>query len=243
MGVTIDQIFRTAYTYAGLVYLEQTGLGPDQTEDCRQAYNSMVDSWRADGTLIHHVKRIVFDLVSSKADYSIGPGGDWDTDRPMRLERIGILLTNQSPQAEIPLQPLTLDEWQNWRLKTQTINWPQFFFYELDFPLGIVHLLYVPTDQNSVALYLEQPLAQIDAVGDELLDFPPNYQELIESNLAVRIAMRHPDRAKLSPEVRGMAMSTMQQARMNNRRPLVRHSDIESRFGRSNVLSGNRYPF
>lgn len=240
MPLTIDQLFYGAYRDAGLVLLEQTGLNPDQTEEARQIYNRMADAWALDGLTISHVARTLFPITPSVGDYTVGPSGDWDTPYPTRVERASVILTNQSPSVERPLIPLTLGEWQEWRLKQQTTNWPLWFFYEPSFPLGIMHLLFVPTDGNQIALYLEEKLIRIDATGDTLLSFRDGYEDAITSNLAVRIASRTPG-SNISADVKELARSSLHLVKMANNRPLKRSSDMEKRGGRSNVYAGSRY--
>lgn len=241
-AITVDALFYSAYREAGMVPIEGTGLNDDQTEECRTLFNRMIDRWRGEGTTIYHIGRTVFPITPGKGDYNIGPSQDFDCPWPMRLERAGIILTSETVQPEYPIFPLTLDEWQYWTLKQQATNWPRRFFYEKSYPIGIVHLLYVPTDANNIALYMEQPLDEITATGDELIDLPPVYQEAVETNLAVRIAARNPGRSQISPMTVELAKSSLDQVRTNNARPLKRTTDLDRRGGcRSNVYSGNRY--
>lgn len=242
MSITVDRLFYGAHRSARLVTLEQTILNPDQTEEARQTYNSMVDGWRADGATISHIAREIFDINPAQADYSIGPNGDWDTEWPDRIERAGILVTqNGNPVPEYPMHVLTIDEYQLWTLKTQETNWPWCLWYERSGPpLGTVHLLYVPTDGNQVALYLEQFLLPIDATGDTTIEFPPGYQEAIESNLAVRLAARTPG-AQLAPGMEEIARTSFMRIKNANNRPLARVSDFQHGSYRSSVYNGNRY--
>lgn len=266
-GITIDQLFYDAYRDAGVPgILEQSELPPDFTEEARTQYNRMVDSFQLDGGTISHVARLLFQINPNQGDYTVGPGGDWDpgqpasasspgynygqsasiaTNYPVRLERASMVLTTQQYDGagppEYPIFPLTIDEWQNWTLKDQTTNFPRRYFYEPSFPLAVFHLLYVPYDADQVALYLEETLAQIDATSDAILIFRPGYQDMLTSNLAIRIAARTPG-AQPSEYVRELAESSLDRIRMNNNRPLSRANDmtVSSRW-RSNVYLGNRY--
>lgn len=226
-----------------MLQLEQTILGPDQTEEARQIYNVLADSWRLRGLTISHVYRQLFPIIPSQADYAIGPNGDIDIPWPERLDRVSVVVSGSTPNPEYKLWPLTVDDWQHWVVKTETANWPNGYFYERKYPIGILHLLYVPTDGNQLALYLETSLPQIDATGDELIDFPPGYQQAIQSNMAVLLAARYPTKAKLSPITSALARSSLMAIEQANNRPLSRTTLLsESRYGgRSNVLLGNRY--
>jgi hypothetical protein len=258
-SITVAQLFYDSYADAGMIQLEQTGLNPDQIAEAQQLYNRMIDAFQLDGMICSHVARLLFPITPSVGIYTVGPNGDFDpvngisaagpagqiaSNYPVRIERAGAVVTTNSGASgppEFPMRPLTTDEYQLWILKQQTSNWPWCYYYEPAFPLGILYLLYMPTDANQVALYLEQTLAQIDATEDALLQFRPGYYDMIASNLAVRIAARHPDRAKLSDSTRELARSSLSLVRMANDRPLSRSNDMSAHSGRQSVYTGNRY--
>lgn len=239
-SLTVDQLFNAAYGYAGLLDFEQVGLGADETEQSRQTYNSMVDAWRSDGLTVSHIQRLLFQLIPNQGDYTIGEGGDFDTAWPDRVERAGIVLTEENPQPEYKLYQLTIDEYQEWVLKGQSTNWPFRYWYERSFPLGILHFLYIPTDTNQVALYLEEHILPINTTGNAIIEYQPGYQEAIETNLAVRLAMKLP-RAQLKPGVEVLARSSLALIKNANNRPLVRESDLGRQGGRTNIWAGNRW--
>jgi len=262
--ITVQQLFYDAYADAGLIAFEQTGLNPDQVAECQQIYNRFIDSLQLDGMTCSHVARLLFPITPSKGIYTVGPNGDWDpaqgttlagvagqiaSNYPVRIERASAVVTTEPNflgPPEYPMRMLSIDEYQSWILKQQTSNWPWCAYYEPAFQssggLGILHLLYVPTDADQVALYLEETLAQIDATQDAPVMFRPGYYDMIASNMAVRIAARHPDKANLSDITRELARSSLSLVRMANNRPLSRANDMANRWGdRRNVYSGNRY--
>lgn len=257
MSYTARELFYAGYQYAGMVELEQSGLNADQEEDARRMFNGMVDTWRADGYTVSHIKRELFQIVANQGDYNIGPGQQWDTDWPDRIERAGVVLTTQPSQGggppEYPMSMFTVDEYQLWILKGQATNFSWCAWYERqDPPAGIVHLLYVPTEADKVALYLEKPLSQIAIAGGTPpnyaavpLIFQPAYQEALEANLARRILMRAPHRSRLDAdakaELRNLARTGMSLIRNANNRPLSRQTDLTPTRFVSNIFQGNRY--
>ena len=258
-GLTVTQLFYDAYRDAGLVRLEQAGLNADQVEECRTQFNRMIDSLQLDGGMVSHVARLLFNVIPGKGDYSVGIGGDLDpgqpvssssaiaSNYPVRIERAGILLTSiPSPVgagfAEIRLWPMTLDEWQSWVYKQQTTTYSRHYFYEPAYPLGVFHLVYVPTESDQIVLYIEETLAQITSTGDAALDFRPGYQDMLTSNLAMLIGQRTPGwQPPLTLPERARASLAL--IRMNNNRPLARASDAHGYPARwrSAVRLGNRY--
>lgn len=236
MSNTIDELFYAAYRDAGLIAEEGTGLHSAQTEEARKIFNRMANSWALDGLKCWQVKRMVFNITSGKGRYSIGKGGDFDTQRPNDIERGSVIVVNQNPSPEWPLEKLTLQEWQEWRLKDLSITWPAAFYFdpELDVSGGAgnavayVNFLFVPGDSNQVALYLKQSLSPIDATGDTILDFADGYEEAIETNMAVTLAARRPG-SNISPLTIQAAQRSLRQIKISNHRPVHMQSDYPVR--------------
>lgn len=264
--LTIGQLFYDAYRDAGIPgIMHQSGLNPDQVEEARTQYNRMIDTMELDGGTISHVARLLFNLVPNKGDYTLGPNGDLDpaapancsnpgynypsasiaSNYPVRLQRASMVLSTQNYAGagppEYKLFPLTLDEWQAWTLKGQSTNFPRHYFYEPSFPLATFHLLYVPTENDQLALYIDEVLANIDAASDAILQFRPGYQDLLTGALAMRLSDRYPE-AQIKPGVIERTREARDYIRMNNNRPLSKATDMSagSRF-RSNIYNGNRY--
>jgi hypothetical protein len=263
-SITAQQLFYDSYADAGLIILEQTQLNPDQVAECQQLYNRMIDSWQLDGWMCSHVARLLFPLTPSKGIYTVGPNGDFDpaqgttlagvvgqigSNYPVRIERASAVVTTEPNflgPPEYPIHMMSIDEYQAWILKQQTSNWPWCAYYEPAFQasggVGILHLLYVPTDADQIALYLEETLTQIDATQDALLNFRPGYYDLIASNMAIRIAARHPKTAVVADSTKELARSSMSLVKMANHRPLARGNDFAPERDRiSTIFTGNRF--
>lgn len=241
-GITVQEFFQSCYREAGMVPLEGTGLAPEQNEECRKLFNRMIDDWRSEGLTIYHVGRTLFDIIPGKGDYTIGINQDFDCPWPERITRAGFVLTGQTLDPEYEIYPLTVEEWADWTYKKQATNWSQRYYYEKSYPIGVMHLLYVPNDVNQLALYMEEPLQEINATGDQLFDLPPGYQTVCETNLGKAIAARNPGRSNISKLTLDKADSSLDQLRSNNRRGLKRSTDLSrGRNFRSNVYEGNRY--
>lgn len=259
--ITARNIFYNGYSSAGMVELEGSFLNPDQEEDARQLYGMMVLSWSAEGYYVPHISRELFNLVANQSAYTIGPAANWVIDpMPREIDRAGVVLTTQTVTAagppEYEMKILTVDEWRLWTLKGQTTNFPWCLWYEkAGPPNGIVHVVYVPTDANKVALYLERPIQPIAAqpsIGGQppnystvTLDLRPEFVEAIINNLALRILRRRPGKSQLDARAREdlkeAAMSGMRLISRNSIRPLSRETDLSHSGGRSNIWVGNRY--
>ncbi len=78
----------------------------DQVEPLQAAWaidglrrlNNMIRLWETESLTIPYVDREVFPLVANQNTYTIGPGGQFETSRPMGLEGASLLL-NANPQS------------------------------------------------------------------------------------------------------------------------------------------------
>ena len=260
MSVTVSQLFYDAYRDSQLVALEQTGLNTDQVEEARTQFNRLIDSLALDGGMVSHIARLGFNVIPGKGDYTVGENGDLDpgqpvfassaigSNYPVRIERASVLITSQttppgSGPPELELYPMTIDQWQAWVYKQQTTTYSRHYYYEPSYPLGIFHMLYVPTESDQIVLYIEETLAQIDATGDEILNFRPGYQDMLTTELAMRIGRRRPG-WRPTPELAEASRSSKSLVKMANARPLSRTTDApgSGTRWRSNIFtSSGRY--
>jgi hypothetical protein len=247
MSITQDDLFYGAHRDAGLILLPGTGLNAEQTEEARKVFNRLVDSLRMDGLKCWRVSRVLFPLVSKQGSYGIGPDGDWVVTRaPVNIQRGSVIVTSTTPTIEYPMEKLSEQEYQEWRLKDLSTSWPAAFYYErpmydgssgqLD---GTVHLMFVPGEANQAALYLEESISPIDATGNSILEFPVGYQEVIETNMAKTLAARDP-RSKISPLTIEAANKSMRAIKIANFRPRQMESDYPTNDVRQHDGWGNR---
>jgi hypothetical protein len=149
------------------------------------------------------------------------------------------------PQPEYTIHPLTVDEYQGWILKKQQTNWGQYYWYERAQPYGIVHLLYVPSNANLCALYLEDAISRIDVGENPTLEDinvtgPPGFQLMLETNLGRALAARNPTKAHISEDTLELARRSLMDFQGPNSRPMKKTSDL-SWGRRPNIFIGNRY--
>lgn len=155
--------------------------------------NAMMGTWAQERGTIPVVAREIFDLVANQGGpsnpYTIGDGGDFDTDRPPNqgsLRGASLLLTTSAPAVEVPLAVLNDDQWQSIQVKDLSNTQPTTVYYNATYAgnLGTINLWPVPTTAvNDLVLYLEK---QISGFASQLAtyDFPPGYEQALVYNLA-----------------------------------------------------------
>lgn len=217
-ATTASIIVRGAFETIGVLGEGQT-LDSAKAADGFRRLNLMIRSWSLQNLTIPVQVREVFDLVANKGGpdnpYTIGDGGNFDTERPPTqnaLTGAGLILTNSSPEVEIPRAIYTDTMWQAIQVKDLASGGsgvPTAVYYNPTFPLGKIYLWPVPSsneNENDLALYLRKPLV---AFADQTtsVNLPDGSEEAIEYNLAVRLC--GPYSVPMDPDVRAMAKSSL----------------------------------
>ncbi len=201
MPLLVSDLTYRAQRIAGLLTEAGRTSGPEVQVDSLAILNSMVDSLRTENLLIWANVRSDFPTVSNKGAYTIGAGGDWDIDRPEKIDLANWVFTNNSPNTEVPIRIRTIQEWAGLTPKSQTSTIATDLYYEPFVrelaPFGRVNLWPIPLGSWKVALYLWQMLVQFASLADQVI-LPDGYRKMLEYNLAVELAAQFPQRQKLS---------------------------------------------
>lgn len=95
MSITALSILNGAFDLIGVKSQGETLSGADAQDGLRRL-NNLVRAWQNQSLTIPYVNREVFPLVANQNTYTIGPGGDLETDRPPEVVGAGLLL-NAAP--------------------------------------------------------------------------------------------------------------------------------------------------
>lgn len=173
--------------------------GDGQTPSAQDANNALIRlnwliaGWNRKRWLIYEL--IDVPLVSTGAEsYTVGPGGDFNTPRPDRLED-GCFLRqlNTSPpnQVDYPLRLIQAHEdYSRIRLKSMG-TWPDTIFYDSGFPLGKVFAWPVPQALiYEIHLLLKNQITAFTSLGQPII-LPPEYEVALQYNLQVRLRLAY----------------------------------------------------
>jgi hypothetical protein len=155
--------------------------------------NTLISGLQLSPRAMPFIEREVFDVVAGQSTYTIGPGGDFDTIRPMALTGTSLLQPSTGATVgrnEIARALITNDAYEAINLKDlQSAMWTNVFFNPTYADgLASVRLWPVPnTTSNAFVMY------RGDAVqGFTNLTTQDDYQvglfELLEYNLGKRVA-------------------------------------------------------
>lgn len=195
-SIIVQRLLRAALKSLGVVD-SHDAIDPVEYDDALESCNMMLKLCATKGLIVHHVITESFALAAGPSAYTIGPGGALDTSRPNRLAAAYLRDTNGT---DYPLELISRDDWN--RIPRKGVDGvPTSVYINPTFPLATLNLDYAPTAAYTLFLDSLKPLAELAL--ENSLNLPPEYEEAIKYNLAVRLA---PDyRVQAPPEVVALA--------------------------------------
>lgn len=235
-------IIRLVLKDTGVLGIGQSANAED-TNDCFDTMNMMIGEWNSKRWLLFHLIDVAF-VSTGAQSYTVGPGGDFDTPRPDRLEDgcfFRQLVSASSPnKIDYPLSILeSREDYARIGLK-QLLTIPQFIFYDAAYPLGIVYPWPIPqASLYEIHLLLKSQLTQFDNLSDDI-NLPAQYYGAIRYNLACRVRTMY--QLQADPQLVALAMDSLSVIRnMNAQVPRLRMPGGIQRGAKYNIYSDQRY--
>jgi hypothetical protein len=179
------------------VFLPGEALPANDGARALRLLNLMLSQWRNRRIFIPIIKRERFDLVANQGGptnpYTIGDGGDFDTERPPNQNSIvlaNLILTASSPEVRVQLGLYTNDAYNSNALPSMSNTQPTGLYYNPTYAdeLGSVFLWPVPTtNENDLELFIQKPLVSFANLTTEY-DLPDGADDALTYNLARRLA-------------------------------------------------------
>lgn len=159
----------------------------DDANDAFQVLNEYIDWLGTQRLSIPCVRRLSFSLVANTGDYTIGPGGTFNTPLPTDIEGAGI----QYPVAggtpfEVPIEVYTERMWRLVTIKALTSTYPLGIRFERRAPLGTITVYPKPTASATLVLYVPQALTQFASLTTRYI-LLPGYPRMLRYNLAAEL--------------------------------------------------------
>jgi hypothetical protein len=196
-----------------------------EANDSLKVLNQMIDAWNADRLAIFTTGSEDFPFVAGQQTYTMGPGGDFNTQRPARIENMSaILLEDESNPVEIPIAMYTVEEWQQQiPVKQVDSSFPQICYDEGGFPLRRLNFWPIPTQANAARIYSWQALGAATSL-QAVLSYPAGYAQAIRFNLAVLLSAEFA--APVSAVVQSVAVESLARVKSMNIPQLNLQSDL-----------------
>lgn len=186
-----QDIINQAFRDLGVLRTGQ-GAPADIVDDAQISLNQLIDSWLIDNLMVYCIEAQIFDIVTSKNAYTIGPSAaDFIAPRPLRIEEANIILTSPTPVVRIPISIITMDEWAGISYRDIQSNIPLYLYYDLGFNETVgyatINLWPQPQAGYQLEIFVWKQLQAFPDL-DTPIRFPPAYAQALRKCLAVDIA-------------------------------------------------------
>jgi hypothetical protein len=198
-------------------------LTANELQDGLESLNRMLDAWSIEELMLYHVTRETFTLQPGKNPYTIGRGGDWNTDRPAKIIDAYFTLSAGAIPVDYPMRVIGYDDYNAIRLKTLSTNFPGYLYYEAGFPLGTVYVYPISAIQEPITITSWKPFSLISDPA-AYMAFPPGYWEAIVFNLAVRIAEEYQFDMRATTVT--IAQNALRKIKRMNQRTVTLQTDV-----------------
>ncbi len=234
MATVLDALIRPALRMIGQLGPGR-GAGPAELVDALGVLNRMLDAWSTERLNVYTIRPDVYNLIAGQQTYTIGPGGDFNAPRPVRIEEAN-LRPALNPDQRVPLEVKSGLDWSRQNLPPVTSTMPGTLYYDAQAPLGNIRLWPVPLYADQLELFTWQQLGQFNAVSDTVA-LPPGYADAIASNLACKLA---PEWGRpIRPDVYQMAVDSKARIQSLNTPALTMTPDSFGLKGRGfSILTG-----
>jgi hypothetical protein len=213
---TAATIIRRSLRLLGAIAASETPSAAEQA-DALEALNAMLDSWRASSLAAYALRDETLTLTGA-ASYTIGPAGNLNTTRPVRIDaayqRVG--------DIDYPLRLASAVAWAGLADKSTAGDVADWLYYETSHPLGRLYL-YPRPSTGVLHLMTWVPLTAFAAADEVAL--PPGYQDALTYSLAVRLAPEYG--RPVTAEVAAVARDAMSKVERTNFRPPLMASGLE----------------
>lgn len=189
----------------------------DQTTELTGEANRLLNSWNCDGHKVFNTLISLYDLISGQKQYSIGPGGDFDGQRPLYIEDANFLFPT-SPAVRLPIQILEDEGWSKVMVQDIPAAPPWYLYYDRSYNSsgqGQIFIVGQPPSGYQLELYMTQNLSTFASSGDTVV-WPPGYEYALETNLALCACALFPLESTVATNPRAMVLLEKQASQALN---------------------------
>lgn len=157
-------------------------LDAQDAQDAMDTFNGMLDLWSAQNLSVYNQIETVKSLTSGQASYTVGLGGDFNIERPLRMVKAYSRITTGNSSIDFPCQLVALQKYADIGLKSQPGPWPKMAYYNSGFPLGTLTFWPVPSGGMEFHLWSDQVFSSL-ALSDTV-SLPRGYFLGLQYSLA-----------------------------------------------------------
>ena len=183
--MTAQELIQASMRKLGVIASGETPT-TNELNDGLSALQSMLRRWASAKLLVFASTKETFTLTSGTSIYSWGSGGDINTTRPYLITGASI---DDSSGVTHPVDIISEGKYRSISVKSTTDR-PYALFFNPVYPLASLYLYPVPNAAETLNLDSVKPFTETSSIDvlSSTISFPPNYEEALIYNLAVRIA-------------------------------------------------------
>jgi hypothetical protein len=181
--ITVLDIIKRALRLLGITATNET---PDaqETADALFVLNEMMDAWQTEKLMLYAMKNEIFNITGGIGDYTIGPGADWDTARPLKIETCFVRDAVSGNLVDYNVELIPNDKYEEIRLKILATTYPTFARYlPGPFPNGTLSFWPVPNKSMSAGISQWGLIGAFVNLSDPIV-LPQGYRQALAHGLA-----------------------------------------------------------
>lgn len=152
-------------------------------QDCLGILNNLLDRWKAESLSCHAYKDDTFTWPSGESTRTIGPTGDFVTQRPVQILESSYYVWQR---LSYPLIPITQLQYDSIVLKDLQVPIPQWLYVNMTEPNLTMKLYPIPS--QPIECHFMSPIGVAGPVSlSDILSGPPGYSSAYLYNLTVEI--------------------------------------------------------
>jgi hypothetical protein len=158
---------------------------------------------------VYQILRTPFTLTAGDGNYTVGPAGNINIARPVKLENSSYISLNG---IDYPVSPINETNYAAIGYKSQR-GLPEWMWYDPKVPIAEINFFPIPDQAYSLNLASWTPLQTFSTLTDNLA-LPAGYQRMIEFNLAIELAAEYG--AEIPSQVGAIASRTLAEVKRIN---------------------------
>jgi hypothetical protein len=208
--VTAGVLVRRSMRLLGVIATGETPTA-DEMNDGLGSLNDLLQNLSLQNLAVYDAATQTFQTVAGQALYTIGPSGNWNTWRPVRISGNPTCTFNG---VDFPVDLIGQDEYDMIGLKTQQQPIVEKMLYVNENPLGLITLWPIPSGIVNITINSDRVLTNVDSISTSMI-FPPGYLLMMRYALAILMA---PDYGvTVSQEILGVASKSMADIKRANK--------------------------
>jgi hypothetical protein len=181
-GIIVSDLIKSSMRLIGAIASGETP-SADEANDGLLVLNDMLENWSTETLSVWGSSNITFNLVANQRTYTIGPAGNWVTQRPQGVDDAYCTFSG----VDFPIKVISQEQYNEINLKSMAQPIVERLLYVNEFPLGLITVWPVPTQAIPITLTMQRILTFPIALTD-VLTGPPGYLKALRYCLAVEFA-------------------------------------------------------